>query len=64
MTYSAYGEGEKPKLLGSPDNGADPKKWTLVYGTKNIWQYYTKMTEVGLMLVNEDENLTDNYKNY
>lgn len=26
VTYSAYGQGEKPRIYGSPENGADPNK--------------------------------------
>jgi hypothetical protein len=64
VTYSAYGEGVKPKLFGSPENGADPTKWELVSGSDNIWQYHRKMYEVGLILVNDDENLTEKFLAY
>jgi hypothetical protein len=64
VTYSAYGEGEKPQLLGSPENGANPDYWKRVPGTDNIWQYHRKMYEVGLMVVNDMPNLTDKYIAY
>ena len=54
VTYSAYGEGEKPRFYGSPENGADPKKWTLVEGTDSIWVYETPLTDVGLVVLNAD----------
>lgn len=33
VTYSAYGEGEKPRFYGSPENGTGESKWSLVEGT-------------------------------
>lgn len=47
VTYSAYGEGEKPKLYRSPENGADASKWTLLEGTTDIWVYSKKFPDVG-----------------
>ncbi|MBR5307859.1 MAG: S-layer homology domain-containing protein [Clostridia bacterium] len=47
ITYSAYGEGDKPKLYGSPENGADPTKWSLLAGTSNIWVYANELIDVG-----------------
>lgn len=55
VTYSAYGEGAKPRICGSPENGADSSKWTLLEGTDNIWVYETKMQDVGLIVFNEGE---------
>lgn len=54
VIYSAYGEGEKPRFYGSPENGADPKKWSLVEGTDSIWVYETPLTDVGLVVLNAD----------
>ncbi len=43
VTYSAYSYGAKPILNGSPENGANQHKWTLVYENKEtgalIWRY-------------------------
>ena len=47
VTYSAYGEGNKPKIFGSPENGASPDKWKLLEGTKNIWVFYKDMYDTG-----------------
>ncbi len=47
VTYSAYGEGEKPRLYRSPENGADASKWTLLEGTTDIWVYSKKFPDVG-----------------
>ncbi len=55
VTYAAYGEGIKPRLYGSPENGADASKWTLVPGTTNIWQYETLMSDVGVVVFNDGE---------
>ncbi len=53
IIYSAYGEGEKPKLYGSPENGADASKWTLLEGTTNIWVYATELLDVGGIICDE-----------
>lgn len=56
VTYSAYGQGEKPRIYASPENGADPEKWTLLEGTDNIWVYYTDMMDCGTIVFNDDES--------
>lgn len=55
VTYSAYGEGEKPKIYASPENGADPAKWSLLSGTGNIWVYNKDMTDCGTLVFNDGE---------
>lgn len=58
VTYSAYGEGPKPKLYGSPESGADPGKWELYYedGTgKKIWKFYRDLPELGQIVFNDGE---------
>ncbi len=55
VTYSAYGEGAKPRLYGSPENGADPSKWTLLDDTTNIWVYKSELLDVGGIIINEGE---------
>ena len=56
VTYTAYGTGAKPMLYGSPENGADPKKWKQS-GTKNIWYYEGSQSwgDVGTLVFNEGE---------
>ena len=54
VTYSAYGEGPKPELLSSPENGAGADKWTLVDGTDNLWEYHCPMQDCGGILLGED----------
>ncbi|MBR5307489.1 MAG: S-layer homology domain-containing protein [Clostridia bacterium] len=56
VTYSAYGEGEKPRFYGSPENGADASKWTLMEGTSNIWIYATEMLDVGAIILDQKES--------
>ncbi len=54
VTYSSYGEGPKPKFYGSCENGADPSKWVLWDDTNNIWEYTTKIVDVGEVILNPD----------
>lgn len=56
VTYSAWGKGDKPKIFGSPENGADPKKWRLLEGTDNIWVFYRDITDCGTLVFNNDES--------
>lgn len=52
VTYSAYGEGAKPGIYGSPENGAGGWKWRLMDGTSNIWIFYQDMMDCGDIVVN------------
>jgi hypothetical protein len=55
VTYSAYGEGEKPIICGSTEDGANKVKWKNVGG--NVWEYQTVFwTDVGSMVFNHGEN--------
>ncbi len=68
VTYSAYGKnddgavGEKPKLYGSPENGADASKWSLYHedaqSGKKIWVYDKELSDIGLMVFNDGEAYT------
>lgn len=53
VTYSAYGQGDKPRILCSPENGAGAEKWTLVDGTTNIWKFYRSMQDCGGILLED-----------
>lgn len=55
VTYAAYGTGEKPKIYGSPEDGADPAKWTLVNKERKIWKFHTELADVGLIVFNHGE---------
>ncbi|MBQ7384138.1 MAG: hypothetical protein IJV72_05030, partial [Clostridia bacterium] len=57
VTYTAYGTGDKPKLYGSPENGADPTKWKKS-DEKNIWYYEGSQNwnDVGTLVFNDGES--------
>lgn len=57
VTYTAYGEGAKPVLYGSPENGADPTKWKRS-DAENIWYYVgsENWKDVGTLVFNEGES--------
>lgn len=55
VIYSAYGEGEKPKIYASPEDGAAPEKWFLLEGTDNIWVYHMDMMDCGILVFNDGE---------
>lgn len=57
VTVSAYGEGEKPRIYGSLDNGADPGKWELWYEQEDvkIWKYYRLTNDCGNIVLNDGE---------
>lgn len=55
VTYSAYGEGDKPLFTLSPEDGADASKWTLYYENadgKKIWKFYRDMYDCGNLYFN------------
>lgn len=64
VTVSAYGNGDKPLFMGSPENGADAKLWQLVGG--NVWKYHRNMLDCGTVVFNDGEawakKLTPVYK--
>ncbi len=60
ITYSAYGEGAKPFINASPENGADPSKWTLVYEDTAtgalVWKYAREdFLDTGVIILNDGE---------
>ncbi len=56
VTYSAYGEGKKPIINCSPENGASVSRWRRLSGTKNIWVYKTKFFDVGNLIFDGGAN--------
>lgn len=56
VTFTAYGSGDKPIIMGSPENASGKEKWTLVEGTSNIYKYYKDTVEVGSIFFNGDES--------
>jgi len=59
VTYSAYGEGPKPGIYGSPENGADPAKWSLLEGTDNIWVFHKPIMDCGDIVLDGSMDLAD-----
>ena len=53
-TYTAYGEGPKPCVYGSPENGADPAKWLKTDNPK-VWAYQIGHNDVGTLVFNDGE---------
>ena len=67
VTYSAYGEGEKPIITESTENGSGAEKWNLVYEDntgKKIWQYYRDMRDVSRLVLNDGEMFTTRIYEY
>ncbi len=58
VTYTAYGDGRKPRLYGSPEDGAVPDKWKKTQW-EGIWQYCERAanpnTDVGVLVFNDGE---------
>lgn len=66
VTYSAYGEGPKPELLGSID-ASDPSMW-IPTPTKNVWRYKNQLgyvIDVGGIFFNDGSiygiKITENF---
>ena len=51
VTYSAYGEGPKPCICGSPEDGANPTKWKQTDNPK-VWAYDIGHQDVGTVVFN------------
>ena len=66
ITLTAYGEGRKPIISGSPENGAGAEKWTLDFEGENgekIWKFYNEqMTDVGGIFFDGGDDFS--YKGY
>ena len=59
VTFSAYGEGPKPVLMGSPESGVGEEKWAPCYedaSGKKIWKFYKDMNDTGGIVFNEGES--------
>lgn len=62
VTYSAYGEGEKPRLYGSVENGGGAENWTLWHEGENgekIWVYARDMLDCGAIVMNGGEAVAE-----
>ena len=52
-TYAAYGEGEKPRIYGSPFNAASTGSWTLT-DAEHVWVYSEKLfNDVGTLVLDD-----------
>lgn len=54
LTLSAYGEGEKPRFYGSPENGTGAEKWELVYegaNSEKIWKFYREVADCSAVIL-------------
>ncbi|MBQ4047036.1 MAG: hypothetical protein IJC93_01535 [Clostridia bacterium] len=61
VTISAYGEGEKPILTTSSENGSGEEKWELVYEDdtgKKIWKFYRDMRDTSMVVLDNGEAIT------
>ena len=62
LTFSAYGEGEKPIITASTENGTGADKWELVYedesGTK-VWKFYRDLLDVAEVVINGGERVSN-----
>lgn len=56
VTYTAYGEGKKPELMGSPFDGAKTGTWTLT-DAPNVYKYSERISrDVGQLVFNNGEH--------
>lgn len=51
VTYTAYGNGPKPRIYGSPCNGADPAKWRQTENPR-VWAFQIGHNDVGALVFN------------
>lgn len=61
VTFSAYGQGEKPRFYGSDENGNGAEKWELYAETADggkIWVYYRDMLDCASVVFNGGEAWT------
>ena len=55
VIYAAYGEGEKPWLIGNEITETGEQYWSLLEGTDNIWVYYKELPDQGVIVCNNGE---------
>ena len=55
VTYTAYGEGEKPKFYSGDKNLADPELWELFDEEHHIWLLKDLITDCGTLVFNDGE---------
>lgn len=59
IVISAYGNGDKPRIYGSPENGADATKWELYSenGDVKIWKYNGINSECAGIVLNDGKSV-------
>ena len=55
VSYGAYGEGPKPRLLAGERNLADPSLWELADAEHAIWHLKAPILDCGTLLFNDGE---------
>lgn len=55
VTYTGYGEGEKPRLYGWTKSLADPQLWVCVDEAHHIWKYVDQISDCGTLVFNDGE---------
>ena len=61
LTFSTYGEGEKPILTASSENGTGAEKWELAYEDESgmkVWKFYQDVLDVAEVVINNGEIVT------
>ena len=62
ITFSAYGEGDKPILTASSESGVGSEKWELVHSDnsgKKIWKFHNDLRDVASVVLNDAEVATN-----
>ena len=61
VTYSAYGDGDKPKLLGSKENSAGAENWQATK-VPNVWVFIKEIPDdVGNIVFNDGKGFATKY---
>ena len=55
VTYTGYGEGEKPRFYGWKKALADPKLWVCIDEKHHIWKYIDQISDCGTLVFNGGE---------
>lgn len=55
VTYSAYGDGEKPKFYSHDKSLCNPSLWELYDEEYNIWKLKEKILDIGTIVFNDGE---------
>ena len=67
LTLSTFGDGNKPIITSSSENGSGAEKWELVYeddSGKKIWKFYRDISDVSMVVLNNGEAITTRVYEY